>query len=727
MANIRERSFQPVDKRVDQPLVETMRAHVARADVVSFDVFDTLITRAIAQPTDVFALVKLRLLATDAALHDPRTIDAFPELRVQAELRARDDKEQDGHAHREVTFDEIYAALASSTGADAALIELLKQTELAVERDLVYPNPVAKELFELARATGKTIVLCSDMYLPSAEIVTLLRRCGYEGYDTLYVSCEHACSKHAGTMFAYVARKHGVATERVLHVGDNLYGDCMMAREAGCTAMYLPPPAASDRLRIPWNGEQPFYPETVGAIVAGLWRKREHDPAHAAPDAWEQLGFRVFGPLFTGFLLWLAASVRERRPEKLLFLARDTHFIHQHLPAFLGVLPDELDADYVYVSRGSLLLPSLTDFPLARLGHLVSGKTELSVRRHLRRLGLLPDPFVSVARTAGFADLDELVLNGDPRMRVLLAKLHHELLRAAAKQRPLAARYLAQHIGVAKRVMLIDIGWVGNIQASIIRLLGAEHAGVEIAGHYVGVFRSGADNEYPGHTMHGWLTQRGDAPEIEQFLWWSGGVEILEFAMTAPHGTTLGYQETPGGEVAPIVESSVTEHAIGRYAARVQKGAAAFIDEFISAYGSIPPEALSSRAWAAEFYRLVTDPTAAEAALLGDLTHGDVAGDTSIRLPFAPVLERHGDNERERVAPCYWKAGFIVRNDLASDGTDFCEDVYLALYPEVRKAVADGHFATGYEHWRLHGENEQRVTSWAAWMRGARKLLRTGR
>ena len=226
--------------------------------------------------------------------------------------------------------------------------------------------------------------------------------------------------------------------------------------------------------------------------------------------------------------------------------------------------------------------------------------------------------------------------------------------------------------------------------------------------------------------MHGWLTRRDDPPDVEHFLWWSGGVEILEFAMTAPHGTTLGYEETPGGDVVPVVESSVTEHAVGRFAARVQKGAAAFIDEFISAYGSIPPEALSSRAWGAEFYRLVTDPTTDEAALLGDLTHGDVAGDTSIRLPFAPVLDSVG-GEQERVAPCYWKAGFIVRNDLESEGTDFCEDVYLALYPEVRKAVADGNFASGHEHWQLHGKAEQRITSWAGWMRGARALLQNER
>jgi hypothetical protein len=304
--------------------------------------------------------------------------------------------------------------------------------------------------------------------------------------------------------------------------------------------------------------------------------------------------------------------------------------------------------------------------------------------------------------------------------------LHHELLRVAVKQRPLAQRYLAQCIGGAKRVMLVDIGWVGNMQASMIRLFGPEQAGVEFAGHYIGVFRSAADNEYPGHTMHGWLTKRDDRPEIEQVLWWSGGVEILEFAMTAPHGTTLGYEETAGGTVVPIIESNGTEHAIGRFAARVQKGAADFIDEFISAYGSIPPEALNSRAWGAEFYRLVTDPTPAEAALLGDLTHGDVAGDTSIRLPFAPALQRRGDGDAP-LPPCYWKAGFIVRNDLEDADDGFSEAAYLALYPEIRIAVENGHFASGRAHWLLHGQRERRVTSWAEWMRNGRELLQTGR
>lgn len=710
----------PVQGSEPAPVTTALHECIAAHDVISFDVFDTLIFRAVARPTDAFDVVKLRLLAGDAALRNPQAVDAFPELRVEAERRARDEKERAGHSHREVTLDEIYRTLAGLCGADADLVALLRETELSVERDLVYANPAGRELFDAARALGKAIVLCSDMYLPAAEIAALLSRCGYEGYDALYVSCEHASSKHLGTMFSYVAGLHGVETSSILHIGDNEHGDGTMARNAGCTAIHLPHTPAAPRAEIPWN-EQPFHRDCIAGIVEGIRRKRdvERDDG-AVPDPWEELGFRVFGPLFTGFLLWLAAAVRERPADKVLFLARDAYFLRQHFAAFVGVLPDEIDTAYCYVSRGSLLVPSLADFPLARLNHLFSGRTRLTVAQHLRRIGLPAERFIRVARSAGFVDLDEPVQNGDARMRALLGKLYQELMQLSAERRPIAQRYIASVIGDAKSVTLVDVGWVGNIQASLIRLLGAQHADVSFTGRYVGLFKSASDNAFPGHPMHGWLTRHGDAAEIDFLFWWGGGVEILEFAMTAPHGTTLGYRETAEGDVVPIIESGDVEGEIGRLAQRLQKGAADFVDMFVSTFGSIPPEALDTRAWAAEYFRLVTDPRPEEVALLGDITHSDVAGDSLIRQPLVPDATIRGGTPDE-IARCSWRAGFAVRHGLDDDDR-FSEALYVAAYPDVQAAIDSGGFASASEHWMAHGRKEGRIGSWSDWMRKTREL-----
>jgi len=650
-------------------------------------------------------------------LHAPLVIDAFPDLRVQAESVARETK-QNRHGDCEVTLDEIYETFAGISGAGPDLIALLKTTELELERTVVYPNPQAKALFEIARAERKTIILCSDMYLPAAEVDHLLRSCGYEGYDALYVSCEHARSKHNGTIYSYVAAHYGVDPSRVLHFGDNKHGDCAMAARAGCGSVHLPL-AEIDPVQTPWSGEQDVWARTVTAIVQGIWRKRLLSVGDRITDPFEQIGFRVFGPLFTGFLLWLKVVIEQNQPDKVLLLARDTHFIFSQLRRLLSNNGRAIDTQYVYVSRGALLLPSFTDFPLQRLYHLFSGKVQKPVASHLRRLGLEPNVLTNIVRSVGYDSLEDVVFNGDPRMHVLLGKLQQLILRESAIRRPLARQYLEQFVGQSKNIMLVDIGWVGNMQASFLRLLGSTHPDMALKGYYIGLFRAAADNEYPGHSMQGWLTNRRDSEAFERTFWWSGGVELLEFAMTAPHGTTLRYRRGRQGDVEPVLESNDADRDVGRLAARLQNGAAQFVDEFLGAYGDIPADGLNSRAWAAEFYRLVSDPDSEEADLIGDVTHSDAAGDTSRRLPLAPKVKDRKE-ALEVVAHNFWKAGFIVRNGLEKLANDeeYREEIYLALNPDVHAAVENGTFSSGHEHWMNSGGAEGRRASWAAWIRG---------
>ena len=694
--------------------IETAREHIESHDVISFDVFDTLIFRAVAKPSSVFALVKLRLLTGEAALYHPDVVDAFPELRIQAEVEARRDKRGDDE-HGEVTFDEIYDKLAQLSGADAALVRLLKQTELEYEHRLVYRNPEAGAMFDFALELGKRIVLCSDMYLPADVVRSLLLRCGYDGYDALYVSCEHARNKHLGTMFAYVCANSNVAPERVLHIGDNEHSDAVMARSAGWTAIHLPHANGVRKVRTPWKGERPFYPATVAAIVDGIRRKRSLERGAASADPWEELGFNVFGPLFTGFLLWLRAAIERQPPDRVLLFARDTHFVATHLPSFLTGLDPAPPVHYLHVSRASTLLPSFTDFPLHRLDHLCSGRTQRTVAQHLRKLGLEPSVLAAVAASAGFASLDERVRNGDDRMRDLLGRVQHLVLREAALRRPIAQAYLEGFVEDARDVMVVDVGWVGNMQASFLRLLQSTHPNVRVRGYYAGLFASSSKNAWPGHSMQAWLMRPGDPLQIEEQMWWAGGVEILEFAMTAPHGTALGYQRNAVGGVDPILEETTVEREVHACAMRLQAGASQFAQTFRALFGDLPAQGLTSRAWASEFYRLVTDPSEQEAELLGDITHSDSVGETSLRLPLAPKVENITDAFKA-IRSAFWKTGFVVRNGLQNSDC-FDEDLYLALYPDIRRAFEAGQLPSGLFHWTVAGKDEGRIGSWADWMR----------
>ncbi len=637
-----------------------LSALIAAHELISFDVFDTLILRKVSKPTDVFSLVKLKLIAAPEALLHQDTVDAFPQLRVRAERLAREEKHQHAHSH-EVTLDEIYCQVARLSRAGPAAVDLLKRTELEVEHGLVYANPAVKPIFDSALAQHKRIVFCSDMYLPAATVQSLLERCGYRAQDGLYISCEHALSKHEGTIFKFIAERHGTSTKRILHFGDNRHADLIMAKQSGCSAIHLPFEHPAVKGAIPLAGEHPFFPEAIGSIVQGILRRGHSDDSWER-DPWERLGYRVFGPLFTGFLVWLASIAQERRPEKILLCARDCHFISKHLGRFLSF---SIESHYLYVSRASLLLPSLTDFSLPRLWHLFSGRERHSAATYLRRLGLDPEAMTGIARSTGFESLEETVTNREPRMFELLAKLHPVLLRESAKRRPLVQRYLNGFVGDAQRLMLVDIGWTGNMQASFIRLLEPGRPSRVVRGCYMGLHGMSHENDMLGHTMDGWLTHYGSPEDFQRNVWLAGGVELLEFATCAPHGTTLGYEENPAGEVVPILEANETDGQVRELAARLQTGADAFIEEFLASHKDIPAVALASRGWANEFYRLVTGPTMEEADLLGDLTHSDALGDTTLRLPLAPKIRRNHPVESIKASEqAYWKAGFKVRNGL---------------------------------------------------------------
>src|SRR5262249_32756243 len=161
-------------------------------------------------------------------------------------------------------------------------------------------------------------------------IAQLLSRCGYGSANRVYVSCEYGKSKHEGTFLPHIAQLHKIRPDRILHIGDNKHGDVLMAGKAGCTAIHLAPAPLPPEPVIPCGGEQPFYIRAASSAIHGILRKQALT-GNPQMDPWERLGFNVFGPLFTGFLLWLSTMVKRSQPEKILLFARDTHIIKLYL------------------------------------------------------------------------------------------------------------------------------------------------------------------------------------------------------------------------------------------------------------------------------------------------------------------------------------------------------------------------------------------------------------
>lgn len=289
-------------------ITETIVRLAAPYTAVAFDVFDTLVKRDVAKPTDLFLLA-----GSD-----------FAKARVQAEAEARAQKQG------EVTLAEIYGR--------PCLARYDPARECALELEAVTPNLPLLDAVRTLQAQGKRIYYISDMYLPPEQIAAMLARCGYDGLDGGFVSCSYGVQKRSGTLFRRFLRETELKASQVLFVGDSWRADVVGAALAGIRAWHLP----SHKAMLEFVSADDFAGGAVSAFVQNRVGQRPYDG--------EVLGFSVLGPLLVAFCRWL----HERRVQyghgKLYFLARDMYLTQQ----VYGILYPEEETCYLQVSRRSL-------------------------------------------------------------------------------------------------------------------------------------------------------------------------------------------------------------------------------------------------------------------------------------------------------------------------------------------------------------------------------------
>lgn len=194
--------------------------------LLSFDIFDTLLTRTCEKPTDVFHLMERAF---------PEIPKNFPEHRIAAEAKART-LVKGG----ECNIKEIYDVLAGMDGYSPLLCKRLQLMEEDTELRVCKPRAEGAALLQLSEDLDIPVVLVSDMYLSARHISRMLCKCGATNFSEMYISCEKRCSKATGDLFRYVRKAEAVEYSVMLHVGDNPISDVIVPQNLGMHTLYLP-------------------------------------------------------------------------------------------------------------------------------------------------------------------------------------------------------------------------------------------------------------------------------------------------------------------------------------------------------------------------------------------------------------------------------------------------------------------------------------------------------
>ncbi|MDE3080020.1 MAG: HAD-IA family hydrolase [Paracoccaceae bacterium] len=637
-------------------------------DVVSFDIFDTLLHRLVLAPVDVFELVRLRAFEDSRSLLSHAVLDNFSTDRVAAEAKARSVRVAEHGGEGEITLDEIYAQWQLETGAQAELADWLKGMELECEAHLLHASVKGKAVYDAARKAGCRILLLSDMYLPSDF---LRKKLVDEGFDEvsaypLYVSGEERRSKHMGTLYGHVAKAEALQLgPHWLHVGDNLHADVTKAQEAGLKCHH----ATWAKIRnVPTVRPNAYGSgNLLASLMAAL--KEPHARSRIPDNPMERIGYQVWGPMLFGFSCWLLSHFKNARIEHAIFVARDGYLLQQLFETCAARLPDTgLTSEYLYMSRKTGYKTGVRDWHFERTWYYVAGKSNMSTRKIFAVAGINAEDYRDVLSSYGITDID-LVLTAELKSRAVhaLNTIHMAVLQRTAENRRNLSKFYDETMAGKKRVALVDIGWVGNIQRCFLHSLRDPIASTRLSGYYLGLHRDHIRlNAELGMSMQGYLNISDKYEELNKALL-NGGVELLEFVLTAPHGSTIDLSLDDTGSISPVLEPvDEQEKAYQALAGRAQAGVKRFVNDYAFLLDWLSPDTLANPVWADSFLDLVMDPDQEALDNLAIITHSDGPGTNAYRLTLAPKLPPYSASNqaawKAAREAAFWKAAFDKLN-----------------------------------------------------------------
>ena len=266
--------------------------------IFSMDIWDTLLIRDVARPSDVF-----RAIGGEEFARWRRS--------REAELNARG-------AHPNIY--DIYGGNTRNA-----------EREIAYERDHATVNPKALEKLTEARKWADKIVLISDMYLPRKATEEILAHAGiYQNahYDNVYVSCDYKCSKHDGTLYNKVNIAENVAYSDWTHVGDNQHSDVDVPRSRGIAAEKWTSPMEALFARLP------ELRKNNPSIGFSRWAARlAYDGIAHKRKGFGQLGYDT-ACIPHAYAAWLIDQAIADKRESMLFCLRDGYLFKHFFDRF---------------------------------------------------------------------------------------------------------------------------------------------------------------------------------------------------------------------------------------------------------------------------------------------------------------------------------------------------------------------------------------------------------
>ena len=626
----------------------------------SFDIFDTLLSRKLANDKGVFVALREKLKGITVPEFPDHFIDEFVSLRVRAQKVANETS-----VFPEITLAEIYAALGSDfPDLGAAHLELLQDLEEAIEIENCYPIPQnVAALIEIVDSEHNACLI-SDMYLSKAVILKMLERADPRLCAVpLYLSSELKLCKRDGKLFRHVCKDRNIPPSSLIHTGDNFKSDCVMAKRVGGNYVFYQDAHLSKIERSYFREEQNLFLQLfAGASKQTRLRGYDLKPSY-------RLGASFMAPMFYGFIHNALKQAVDEGIRRLYFLARDGYLLKIIAEEIIACFHYDIELRYLYTSRQSTYFAALFCITTSSFEWIFQEMDNvITLPTVAKRLRFKTDTFLDYLSPG----LKESLLSNGLASRLpekLVRCLQGELLSNAALKREIESRasdYRETAIGYFEqegllqdeRVGFVDIGWRGTLQDAIFKILKSRKPDFKLTSYYLAVTHFSANTAPENRKVSAFMfpsTRAGIGP-------------ILELLLQCEHGTTLSYRRDLAGRYEPVLKAP-SAHLEAWGLDDYKKGIRTFSRTLSQSLAAHPDIETTYAAITPILIEMLEDATPEVASTLGELFYSGNIEDANIR-EFAPpfsvsqALSYIVSSRKQRDSYTQWFAGSYSRSRL---------------------------------------------------------------